>query len=377
MTTTAPRTRVPFVDLQAQYQSIAPEIDEAIRGVVERGDFILGGAVDLFEAEFAAYSDCRWAVGVDSGTSALELAIRALDIGPGDEVITAANTFIATALAISHSGATPVFVDADAATHNIDARLIADAITERTRAIIPVHLYGRPADMDPIMQIARTHGLAVIEDASQAHGATYKGRKVGSIGDVAAFSLYPAKNLGAFGDAGIVTTNTEAIADRIRLLRNYGSVTKYRHDIDGFNRRLDTLQAAVLRVKLRHLESWTALRRAHAASYTEALMSADLRIDLPHVTGENDHVFHLYVIESDTRDALRADLEVHGISTVVHYPIPIHRQPAYEDLALPKGSFPITEQACDRVLSLPMFPELTNEVIDRVVDVVANALLRT
>jgi dTDP-4-amino-4,6-dideoxygalactose transaminase len=363
---------VPFVDLGAQYAGIASEVQAAMSAVVQRGDFILGESVAGFEAEMAAFCEARRAVGVDSGTSALELALMAVDVGHGDEVITVANTFIATALAISYVGATPVLVDADPVTYQIDVEQIEAAITPRTKAIMPVHLYGHPADMDPILDIARRHGLRVVEDASQAHGARYKGRRVGALGDVGAFSLYPAKNLGAYGDAGVLVTNDDAIADKLELLRNYGSGAKYHHLIRGFNRRLDTLQAAVLRVKLAQLDGWNASRRSHAQRYTKLLADRAPSIGLPGVADDVEPVFHLYVIRTERRDDLQAHLASRRVSTVIHYPIPIHRQPAYADLGLEPGSFPVTEQYADRILSLPMYAELSHDDLDYVVDAVAD-----
>ncbi len=362
---------MPFVDLSAQFASIRDDIEAAIAGVLERNDFILGDSVARFEEEMAAYCEAAHAVGVDSGTSALELALMALGVGSGDEVITVANTFIASALAISYVGATPVLVDIDPDTYQIDPALIEAAITPRTKAIMPVHLYGHPADMDPINEIARSHGLKVVEDASQAHGARYKGRRVGALGDVSAFSLYPAKNLGAYGDAGVVVTDDLEIADQIRLLRNYGSKVKYRHELRGFNRRLDTLQAAVLRVKLRYLDAWNAARRNHGAKYDELLQEHTDVVRLPATAEFAEPVFHLYVVQHEERDRLQEHLADRGISTVIHYPIPIHLQPAYADLGHDEGSFPLTERAATRILSLPMYAELQADDINYVCDAVA------
>ncbi len=344
------------------------EINRAISAVVSEGDFILGEQVGQFEDAFAEACQVNYAVGVDSGTSALELALRAFDIGPGDQVVTAANTFIATALAISYTGATPVLVDVDPRTFNMDPALLEDAITERTKAVIPVHLYGQPADMDSVMQIARRHRLVVIEDACQAHGATYKGKRVGSIGDAAAFSFYPAKNLGAYGDGGAVVTNDEQIAESVRMLRNYGQSKKYVHLLRGYNRRLDTLQAAVLHAKLKCLDDWNAARREHAHLYGELLAGADVVPPIPADYAEP--VWHLYVIRTRDRDGLRQHLKEQGISTGVHYPVPIHLQKAYSDLGYGPGSFPITEQASRDVLSLPMYAELS----DQQIEYVANAI---
>jgi dTDP-4-amino-4,6-dideoxygalactose transaminase len=358
--------QVPFVDLASQYRSIAAEIDEAVSRVIRETDFILGREVALFEEEFASFCQAKWAVGVDSGTSALELALRAYEIGPGDEVITAANSFIASALAISHAGATPVLVDVDADTHTIDVAAIEKAITLRTKAIIPVHLYGHPADMDAIMNLAERRGLIVIEDACQAHGARYKGKTAGSLGHAAAFSFYPGKNLGAYGDGGAVVTNDEAIAKSLRMLRNYGQREKYQHMFRGYNRRLDTLQAAVLRIKLKHLEEWNDARRQHAKNYGRLL--GQTGIGVPRAAGYSDSVWHLYVIQTDQRDALKEYLASCGIGVGIHYPIPIHLQPAYRDLGYRQGDFPVTERCACRILSLPMYAELTPEIVNRVAE---------
>ena len=359
---------VPFVDLRAQYQSLAAEVQQAISVVLERGDFVLGREVSLFEEEFAAYCEAEYAVGVDSGTSALELALRAFDIGPGDEVITAANTFIATAFAVSYTGATPVLVDVDPQTYTIDVSLLESAITDRTRAIIPVHLYGHPAEMDPIMEMAGRYRLVVIEDACQAHGAKYKGKRVGSLGHAAAFSFYPAKNLGAYGDGGMVVTNDERVAGSLRVLRNYGQREKYHHMVQGYNHRLDTLQAAVLRVKLKHLDAWNAARRQHAKLYRELL--AHSPVVLPVEASCAEAVYHLYVIRVEDRDGLRVYLQDRGVATGIHYPIPIHLQPSYRALGYKKGSFPVTEGCAEQILSLPMYAELTPASIEYVAEAI-------
>ncbi len=353
---------IPFVDLKAQYRQLKDEVDPAVLAVMQRGDFVLGGAVTEFEREFAEYCHVEHCVGVDSGYSALELMIRAYDIGPGDEVITAANTFIATTLAISNTGATPVLVDCDPQTYNIDASKIEAAITPRTKAIMPVHLYGQAADMDAIVGIARKHGLLVFEDAAQASGARYKGRRAGSLGDAAAFSFYPGKNLGAYGDGGAVTTNDAAIAEKIRLLRNIGQKVKYYHEVKGYNHRLDTIQAAVLRVKLPYLDGWNASRRRAAATYAEML--AGLPIVAPETADYAEHIFHLFVVRvSGGREALMDRLKEAGIATGLHYPIPIHLQPAYVELGYKRGDFPVTEAYADEILSLPIFPELDDEKV--------------
>ncbi len=362
--------QVPFVDLSAQYNVISEEINAAIAQVLRQNDFILGKAVGQFEEEFASYCEARYAVGVDSGTSALELALRVFGIGPGDEVITTANTFIATTLAISYTGATPVLVDADPKTYNMDVACLEEALTERTKAVIPVHLYGQPADMGPILGVARKHSLIVIEDACQAHGARYKGKRVGTLGDAAAFSFYPGKNLGAYGDGGAVVTNDEHVADSLKMLRNYGSREKYVHDVKGFNRRLDTLQAAVLRVKLKYLDQWNAARREHAREYERRLAGSN--IITPKAADYAEPNWHLYVILAQQRDALKRELAQQGIATGIHYPIPIHLQAAYPELGYPPGKFPVAERAAREGLSLPMYAELTLEQIEKVISAVRN-----
>lgn len=357
--------KVPFVDLAAQHSAIGDELREALSAVIARGDFVLGRDVGAFEEEFAAFCGVPYAIGLDSGTSALELILRAYNIGPGDEVITAANTFIATTFAISYTGATPILVDIDPDTCNIDPARIEAAITGRTRAIMPVYLYGQPADMGPILDVARRYGLLVIEDACQAHGALYRGRRAGSLGHAAAFSFYPAKNLGALGDGGMAVTKDPEIAHSIRMLRDYGQRAKYQHVMLGYNRRLDTLQAAVLRVKLRYLDAWNEARRSHAGRYNELLAQVP-HVALPGVLDGATPVYHLYVIRADRRDALRAALQEKGIATGIHYPIPIHLQEAYRDLGYPAGSFPITERYAGQVLSLPMYAELPSAAIGAV-----------
>lgn len=357
-------TTIPFVDLAAQYNAVKSEVEAAVADVLASTAYILGQEVDLFEQEFAAYCETAHAVGVDSGLSALELALRAFDIGPGDEVITVANTFIATALAISHSGATPVLVDADPTTFNIDVSQIEAALSPRTRAIVPVHLYGQPADMDPILELARRHNLVVIEDAAQAHGARYKGRRTGSIGHAAAFSFYPAKNLGAAGDGGIVTTNDANIVERVRKLRNYGQRRKYHHELIGFNRRLDTLQAAILRIKLRRLDEWNTARRRHAAHYCTLLAGSE--VVLPYVPPYAESVYHLFVIRVADRERLQRHLQQHGIQTGIHYPVPVHMQEAYGSLGYACSTFPVVEAQAGQLLSLPMYAELTPAMTSRV-----------
>jgi dTDP-4-amino-4,6-dideoxygalactose transaminase len=359
---------VPFVDLKAQYRTIAEEVNEGIGQVLENTAFILGRDVELFEQEFASYCNVSFAVGLDNGTSALELVLRAHGIGDGDEVITVANTFIATASAIAFTGARPVLVDIDPQTYNIEVGAIEQAITERTKAIMPVHLYGQPADIDPIMELAKGRGLIVIEDACQAHGALYKGRRVGSIGDAACFSFYPAKNLGAYGDGGILVTNNEDIANRVKMLRNYGQKEKYHHLFIAYNRRLDTLQAAVLRVKLGRLDEWNQARRRNAQLYNEFL--ANTAVVTPVEASYAQHVYHLYVVRVQDRDGLQEHLKSRGVSTGIHYPIPVHLQEAYRYLGYQKGDFPITERYAEEILSLPMYPELTEEQIQYVVQAI-------
>ena len=359
---------IPFVDLSAQYDAIREEVDDAISAVLERSDFILGREVSLLEEEFAAYCEAPHAIGVDSGISALELTLRAFEIGPGDEVITPANTFIATALAISATGAAPKLVDVDPATYLLDADLVEKAITPRTRAIMPVHLYGHPVDMDPLVELAEKYGLVVIEDACQAHGALYRGRRVGSLAHAAAFSFYPGKNLGAYGDGGMVVTGSDKVSDFVRLARDYGQRAKYEHVVRGYNRRLDTLQAAVLRVKLRHLDSWNEARYRHAELYTHLFAGGGTVT--PSEAAWARSVWHLYVIRVEHRDALRDYLARRGIATGVHYPIPIHAQPAYASLGHGPGSFPVTERSSAQLLSLPMYAELTPALVERVVDAV-------
>ena len=362
---------VPFVDLRAQYAAIRDDVRQAMDGVLDNTNFILGQPVADFEQAFAAYCGCGHAVGVASGLDALKFSLRALNIGLGDEVITAANTFIATALSVSAVGAIPVLVDIDPATYNLDPARLKAAITKRTKAIMPVHLYGQPAAMDAICAVAREHGLRVIEDACQAHGARFQGRRAGSLGDVAAFSFYPGKNLGAYGDGGCVVTNDAALADRIRRLRNYGSRVKYYHDELGENSRLDTLQAAVLNVKLRHLDAWNGRRWAAAARYTAELRGLP-DVTVPATAPGVEPVYHLYVIRHPRRDALGDDLKQRGIATLIHYPVPIHLQKAYRGMGWAAGDFPHTERASREILSLPMFAELTVEQVDGVIRAIAD-----
>ncbi len=355
---------IPILDLKAQYRGIKSELDAAVIGVLENAQFILGPEVAAFEREFAAYCGAAEAVGLNSGTSALHLALLAAGIGPDDEVITSPFTFVATAAAIVYTGARPVFVDIEPASFNMDVHRIEAAITPRTKAILPVHLFGQPADMDPIMDIARRHGLVVIEDAAQSHGAEYKGRRVGGIGEMGCFSFYPGKNLGACGEGGAVVTNDAAYARQIRLLRDWGSERKYIHQVRGYNYRMEGMQGAILRVKLRHLEKWTEARRAHAARYGKLLTGCGVR--LPEVMPWARHVYHVYTIRSADRDALRAALQQREIQTGIHYPVPIHLQPAYADLGYARGAFPVAEQAAAEVLALPIYPEMSDSQLQEV-----------
>lgn len=361
--------RIHLVDLKAQYSLIKADVDAAVGRVIANSDFILGHDVDAFEAEFAAYCQADHAVALDSGLSALELGMRALGIGRGDEVITPAHSFIASSSAISFTGATPVWVDVDPVTYNLDPRQIEAAITERTKAIMPVHLYGQPADMDEILAVARRHKLYVVEDACQAHGARYRDRRVGSLGDIAAFSFYPGKNLGAYGDAGALVTNSKDVAETVHTMRNYGQRKKYDHVFLAWNRRMDTLQAAVLRAKLPHLDAWNEARRRHASIYDELLATSGAR--LPRTARDREHVFHLYVIQVQARDSLLEHMAAEGVHAGIHYPIPIHFQEAYRDRGFGPGSFPVTEAAAPRLLSLPMYPELKEEQLARVSEIVS------
>lgn len=351
--------QVPFVDLRAQHASVKDEVEPAMGRVMDQAAFVLGEEVERFEKEYATFCEAEFAVGVDSGISALELTLRAIGVGEGDEVITVPNTFIATASSISFTGAKPVFVEIDPETYNIDPAGIEMAINPRTKAIMPVHLYGQPADMDPIMEIAKQHGLAVIEDACQAHGARYKGRRVGAIGAAGCFSFFPAKNLGAYGDGGIVVTNEGELAEKLKMLRNYGQRERYNHLFLAFNRRLDSIQAAVLRVKLGRLDQWNEKRRRIAELYDREL--ADSCVVTPKVASYTEHVYHQYIIRTEDRDSLRAKLDERGIATGLHYPVPIHLQPAYAGLEGRKGDFPVTEKITGEIVSLPIFPEMTEE----------------
>lgn len=357
--------KIQFVDLQTQYQNLKAEIDSAVLKIFARGDFILGEDVKLFEEEFAAYCRAPHCISVANGTDALHLALLACGIGPGDEVITCTHTFIASVIAIHAAGAKPVLVDCDPQFYTIDPAAVERAITPRTKAIIPVHLYGQPADMDAILDIARRHKLQVIEDACQAHGAEYKGRPCGTLGDIAAFSFYPGKNLGAYGDGGAITTTRKELAEKIWLLRNYGQRVKYEHSCKGVNSRLDTVQAAILRVKLKRLEQWNEGRRRAAAEYDRLL--AGIGLVLPKLASYSKHVYHLYVVQAPDRKKLQGALDAANVSHGIHYPIPVHLQPAFADLGLKPGTFPVAEAITPKLVSLPMFPEITPAQIGRVV----------
>lgn len=363
--------QVPFVDLKAQYAGIKPEIDTAIQRVVDGAGFILGEEVSHFEQALAATAGAKDAVGVSSGTGALLLALLAVGVAPGDEVITTAHTFIATAEAVSRIGARPVFVDIDPRTYNIDPDKVESAITDRTKVILPVHLYGQPADLKPLQDIATRHGLVLIEDAAQAIAAEYDGKRCGGIGDLACFSFYPSKNLGAYGDAGAVTGNDETLLAKVRKLRDHGRISKYEHDELGFGQRIDALQAAILGAKLPHLEAWTEARRAHARLYNELL--SDTGVETPFESENVRHVYHLYVVRTSRRDHLLAQLKAKGIDAGIHYPIPVHRQPVYRKLGYGDVSLPITEKAAAEILSLPMYPELRREQIEYVAQAVREA----
>jgi dTDP-4-amino-4,6-dideoxygalactose transaminase len=363
------KTRVPFLDLQAQYRSIKEEIQTTLEQVLEAASFIGGEWVERFEEEFARFVGARFAVGVSSGTSALELALKSLRLGPGDEVIVPANSFFATAEAVSNVGARPVFADVQLATFHLDVNSVERALTPKTRAIIPVHLYGRAMDMTAVEALATAHRLHIIEDGAQAHGCTRAGARVGGSGRLTCFSFYPGKNLGAYGDAGMVTTNDPQQAAAIRLLRDHGSAVKYVHSVIGTNARLDAMQAAVLSVKLRHLLEWNGMRQKHAAALAAALATSDVVV--PEVPPPGEHVFHLFVVRSPERDALRKYLQAEGIGTGIHYPVPLHLTTAYQDLGYPgKGSLPVAERLAGEVLSLPMYPELSAEHIASVTSAV-------
>jgi dTDP-4-amino-4,6-dideoxygalactose transaminase len=359
---------IPLVDLKKQYQSIQGEVNTAISNVLESCHFILGEQVEAFEKDFADYCQTRFAFGVNSGTSALHLALIAAGVGPGDEVITVSFTFIATAAAISYTGAKPVFVDVDPNTCNIDPEKIEAAITPKTKAIMPVHLYGTCADMDPILEIARRHNLIVIEDAAQAHGAEYKGRRAGSMGALACFSFYPGKNLGAYGEAGAVVTNDEQYVDLLKQLRDCGQSTKYHHERVGYNYRMEAIQGAILGVKLKHLDDWTEARRSHAKFFQSELSNSDVRLIAEPPNSKS--VYHVFPLFVEHRDEMREHLHSAGVSTGIHYPIPVHLQRAYQDLGYKPGDLPATERLSREMLSLPMYPELEHEQLTQIVSAV-------
>lgn len=360
---------VPFIDLPMQFSNLKPEIDQALTPIFASAGFIMGPSVKEFESAFAKFVGAEHCVTVHTGTAALHLALLGLDIGPEDEVITAANSFVATAEAIEFAGAKTRLVDVNPQTYNLDPQKLEAAITDKTKAIIPVHLYGQAADMKPIMEVAKKHNLKVIEDACQAHGTTYDGVRVGTTGDISCFSFYPGKNLGAAGEGGAIVTNDAALANRIRLLRDHGSQKKYEHEIVGHNFRLDTLQAAILKIKLPHLEKWNKLRQAHAKFYREQLSGLKGLTLRPEAT-YGEHIYHLFVIELDDRQHLQDHLQSKGIQSGIHYPIPIHLQKGFAHLGYKKGDFPVSEASCSKVLSLPMYPELSQAQLELVVGAV-------
>jgi len=357
------------LDLSRQHLALADELAEALRRVLAHGRFVLGPEVEAFEEEFARYAGRRFGIGVGSGTEALHVALLACGVGPGDEVVTVSHTAVATVAAVELTGARPVLVDVDAETCSLDPVLVERALSPRTKAIVPVHLYGAPAEMSPILELARRRGLRVVEDCAQAHGAVYDGRRVGSLGDMGCFSFYPTKNLGALGDGGMITTNDAELAERARLLRQYGWRERYVSVVRGLNSRLDEIQAAVLRVKLRHLDAWNARRRALAARYLAALRETNLQT--VRVPERGDPVFHLFVVRTERREAFRTHLEERGIGTMIHYPVPVHQQDAYLDLGYGPGALPASEAAARTVVSLPLYPEMTDEEVGAVATAVA------
>jgi dTDP-4-amino-4,6-dideoxygalactose transaminase len=360
---------IPFLDLRTQYAAIRDEILEAVTAALDSGTYILGPEVAAFEEAFAALAGSRHVVGVNSGTAALQLALVAAGVRPGDEVVTVAHTFVASVAAILHIGATPVLVDIEPGFYTLDPARLDEAITARTKAVIPVHLYGQPADMDPIIEIARSRGLAVIEDAAQAHGAAYKGQACGSLGDAAAFSFYPGKNLGAYGEGGAVATSRDDLDARLRMLRDWGQVTKYDHRVVGYNARLESVQASVLRVKMRYIERWTAARRSVASRYAAAFDDLE-HVVAPATHPDRAHVLHLYVVRVADRDGFMRFLAERGIGTSIHYPHPVHLLEGYRSLGYKAGDFPVSEQAAAEVVSLPMFPEMSDAMVDDVIAVV-------
>lgn len=365
--------KIPFIDFSEQYKIIKDELDGSLKKIFEKGNFILGEEAVLFEEQFAKYCDSRYAVGVNSGTDALYLALASLDVSVGDEVIIPTFTFIATALCISYTGATPVLVDVEEKTFNIDPQKLRKAITENTKAIIPVHLYGQPANMDEINKIAKENNITVIEDACQSHGATYNGKKVGALGDISCFSFYPTKSLGAFGDGGIVVTAEKAIYEKVKMLRDYGRVDRYNHKIKGYNSRLDTIQAAVLLAKLKYLDQWNSMRREHADLYGKLLSGVE-GIQLPATMPDRTHVFQTFAVRLKNRDQILESLKAKDIGALIHYPIPIHMQEAYADLGYKEGDFPVSESMAREELSLPMFPHMKTQQVQYVCDAVKEAL---
>ncbi len=364
---------IPFLDLKAQHQAIKSDLMDAVSRVIDSCQFALGSEVAAFEEEFAAYCNAKYALGVNTGTSALHLALLAGGIGPGDEVITVPHTFMATVSSIRYAGATPVFVDVDPVSYTMDPKLVEAAITPKTKAIMPVHLYGQPADMDPLLDIAKRHKVLLIEDACQAHGAEYKGRRCGSMGDMAAFSFYPGKNLGACGEGGAFVSNNEEFTKKVKMLRDWGQEKRYHHVLEGYNYRMDGIQGAMLRVKLRHLPAWTEARRAHAARYREILTGVTAPAEMSYAK----HVYHIFAVLHPKRDELQKRLGDKGIATGFHYPIPVHLQPCFAGLGYKAGQFPHTEKAAAQEISLPMFAELTGAQIDEVAAAVKEASAAT
>jgi len=364
---------IPFIDFKEQNRLIQSEVDSGFKKVFEKGDYILGEQAHIFEEAFSKYCEVKYGVGVNSGTDALHLALAALDIQEGDEVIVPAHTFIATALCVSFCRAKPVFVDIEKDTYNIDPKSFEKAITKKTKAVIPVHIYGQPANMDEIVSIARKHGIKIVEDAAQAHGSRYKGKRVGSLGDVACFSFYPTKSLGACGDAGMIVTSDQSIYEKALMLRDYGRKGRYEHKIKGTNSRLDTLQAVVLNAKLKHLDAWNDMRAKNAAYYAELLQSVK-EVVTPVIKSDRTHVFQTYAVQVPNRDKVMESLKAKGVGALIHYPIPLHLQEAYADLGYKRGDFPVSEALADNVLSLPMFPHMTKEQVEVVVKALKESL---
>jgi len=363
---------IPFLDLNAQYQGIKEDVNKAVLDVLESSAFVLGPAVKSFEADFANYCESKECVALNSGTSALHMALLTLGVGDGDEVITVSSTFIATIAAIRYTGARPVMVDVDPQTWTMDVDKIEAAITPRTKVIMPVHLHGRVADMDGILDIAKRHGLAVVEDAAQAHGATYKGRKAGSFGDIGCFSFYPGKNLGAYGEGGAAVTSNPDYAKKMRMLRDWGQAEKHHHVIEGFNTRMDGIQGAVLGVKLKHLDVWTDARRSHAKLYDQLLTDASL--EFPIASNRDRHVYHVYAVLVKNRETVQKKLNNAGVGSNIHYPVPVHMQPAHSDLGYGAGDFPVSEKIANEFLSLPMFAELTEAQVQETAETLVKAL---